>query len=144
VAPAVLLQFRATADAPVDIVAPLFNDDPLDVRGARYGNTLDPATDPSDHLRFSIVPGESDPYIRVTIECDDPGIRAEVVDEYDAVVGFATCDADEVAVLLVGASSMDVYDVVIRSGLDEFETTDYTVALDAFCFAGCNYQPIDG
>lgn len=144
VEPAVLLQFRATAGAPVDIAAPLFNAEPLDVRGARYSETIDPATDETDHLRFSIVPGESDPYVRVTIECDDPAVRADIIDAEEDVVGFATCGAGEVAILLVGATSTEAYGVVVGSGVDEFATTEYTVALDAFCFGGCNYQPFEG
>lgn len=143
VAPAVLLQFRATADAPIDIVGPLFNDEALDVRGARYSDTIDPLGDEADHLRFSIVPGENDPYLRVTLECDDPAVRAEVRDIDDAVVGFAACGAGQVSILLVGATSTEPYDVVVRSGVDDFAATSYSVALDAFCFGGCAYQPIE-
>lgn len=142
--PALRLQFRVTAGAPIDVEGPLFNDDALDVRGARYTDVIDPLADATDHLEFNIVPGESDPYLRVTLTCDDPAVRAEIRDEGDALVGMANCGAGEVDVLLVGAGSTDVYRVIVRAGVDDFETTDYSLALDAFCFGGCNYQPWGG
>lgn len=140
VAPAVLAQFRATAGGPVSIDMPLFNDEPIDTRGVQYVGAIAADDDPTDHLRFSIVPGETDPYVRVTMECDDPLVRVRILRD-DEELGAVLCGDDTTMVLLDGASSLDAFDVVVHGEDERMQVVDYVLSLDAFCFGGCDYQP---
>ncbi len=136
--PAVVVQFRVTSPGPVAIDGPLFNEDAIDTRGVRYTDAIAADGDATDHLRFTIVPGESDPYVRLTMVCADGLVRAEIRDEDDAVLGMALCGAGQQSILLHGAISTAPYHVVV-SGADA--QTEYELSLDAYCFGGCNYQP---
>jgi hypothetical protein len=138
--PAVLAQFRNTSPGPVAIDEPLFNEEAIDTRGVQYTGAIASDDDPSDHLRFSIVPGENDPYLRVTMECANPLVRAQILRD-DEPIDAVLCGEGETMVLLDDASSLDVFDVVVYGEDDMLPVTDYVLSLDAFCFGGCNYQP---
>ncbi len=140
VVPAVLAQFRATAGGPVSVDMPLFNDEPIDTRGVQYVGAIAADDDPTDHLRFSIVPGETDPYVRVTMECDDPLVRVRILRD-DEELGAVLCGDDTTMVLLDGASSLDAFDVVVHGEDERMPVVDYVLSIDAFCFGGCDYQP---
>jgi hypothetical protein len=139
--PAVRAQFRNTAGAPVTVTGPLFNEEPLDVRGLQYVDAIAPMGDESDHLAFNIVPGENDPTIRVLMECDDPSVRAEIRDEDDALVGSVLCGEGEQSIFLAGASSLDTYQVIVLGGAEDAGAIDYVLSVNAFCFQQCNYAP---
>ena len=140
IAPAVIAQFRATSPGPVSIDAPLFNEDPIDTRGVQYLGAIADDDDPSDHLRFSIVPGQNDPYLRVTLECDDPQVRVEIAREGE-IFDTVPCGDGQTNVLLDDASSFDDFDVTIYSVALAQPATEYVLSLDGYCFQGCDYVP---
>lgn len=139
--PAVRAQFRATAGAPVSVMGPLFNDEPIDTRGLQYEDAIAAGGDETDHLAFVIVPGEVDPTIRVRMECDVPSVRAEIRDETGDLLGTALCGEEE-AILLPDASSMDAYRVaILDAAAQDLGEIAYVLSINAFCFQQCNYAP---
>lgn len=145
--PAVIALFRATSGAPVTVDAPIEGQvDPLDVRGLEYVNAVSDPGDAADWVQFSIVPGQNDPTITITLDCDQAGLqpqplRATLLDEDDAVLDTIICGEGPQNILLPNASSFDDYRVrVDLVGADHFDA--YSLQIDAFCFPTCDFVPL--
>ncbi len=147
--PAVHAQFRYTSPAPLSVDAPLFNEQALDTKGLQYLGEVSNPGDQEDWVQFNIVPGQVDPTIGLSLDCDAPALvpqplRAHLLDETGAVLETVSCGDDETMVTLDGASAN--LDYFVR--VDVLEGSEhlgaYTLEIDAYCFQGCNYQAYQG
>ncbi|MEM6993701.1 MAG: hypothetical protein AAF721_24520, partial [Myxococcota bacterium] len=123
--------------------------DAIDTKGLQYSGEVSNPGDGEDWIQFNIVPGQNDPYIQLSLDCDHydlnpQPLRAELIDEDGAVLETVVCGEDNVNVLLDGANSTKDYFVRIDilDGSEHFDA--YTVSIDGYCFQECNYQPYAG
>ncbi len=145
--PAVIAQFRATSPAPVSVTGALFNPDAIDTKGLEYVDEVSSPDDDSDWVQFSIVPGQVDPTIRITLECDQAGLSpqplsAVLLDDSGVALETIGCGDGTQMITLHNASSLDVYQVRVQTtpGADHYDA--YALQIDAFCFQGCDFQPL--
>jgi len=140
--PAILAQFRNTAGAPLRFEAPVFNEEPFDIQGLQYAEALSVPGDVLDVVAFGIVPGEVDPTIRITLDCDrdeSSRLRATLVRDDTEVLDTIVCADGPVDILLDGADSFDDYTVEVELDDGEDVYTDYELSIDGFCFQDCDY-----
>lgn len=145
--PAVSFQLRATAGAPVWVEGPLFNAEPLDIRGLRYSDAVSEPGDDLDVVQFRIVPGQVDPYVRFSLLCDAEAagrVFADIVRDGDELIDTLVCGDEQQAILLPNASSYDVYTVEVSITEGDPLLVPYTLDVDGFCFQGCEFAPYEG
>ena len=146
IAPAVLVRFRNTAPAPISVDEPIFNEDPIQTTGLQYSNAISVPGDDTDVLQFEIVPGQVDPYVGFTLECDqdEPGrVRADIHGP-EGLIDTIHCGDEDINVLLPDASSNDDYQVEIHMTEGDPLYVNYTLSINAFCHQSCNYSPYAG
>lgn len=147
--PGLYAQFRNTSPGPVWVDRALFNaDDPIDTKGIQYRKALSEPGNLADWIAFTLVHGESNTTITVSLECDpeptDPSpIRAELRDEDGNKIGQTVLcgEAQDIAVPNEGGTGD--YLLEIRPSFSTPFYTDYRLSIDAYCFQGCTYQPYE-
>lgn len=147
--PAVRAQFRATSPAPISVDTPQFNDEAIDTQGLRYQGEVSNPGDQHDFVVFNIVPGQVDPYVRMFLDCGQPGlgsdsVRAQLFHEDGTLLDTVVCGDDEQEILLEGASSDLEYlvRIEVQDGSEQLDT--YSLELNGYCFQGCGFRPYDG
>jgi len=146
-APGLFARFRATSPGPVWVQGLLFNAaTPIDTKGLQLRDRLGNPADPGDWIAFQLVHGQGNSTtITITLECsntDTPSpIRAELRTAAGAKIGLNTlCNSSRnIAVPNEGGSNNYVLHVIPVISTPFF--TEYRVAIDAYCFQGCDYQP---
>lgn len=145
-APGVVVQFRNTAGPPVSVQGPLLDlEEPIDTQGLQYIQEVSSPGDDEDWIEFSIVPGEVDLTIQVQLGCDqdqlDPRpLQADLLGPEGDLLSTLRCGQDPSSITLHDASAFDRYHVVVYTTSEHYEA--YTLEIDAFCFQGCDYQPV--
>ncbi len=125
---------------------PLFNNVAFDTRGLQYINAVSVPGDGEDVVHFRIVPGQTEPTIRVSLECDatDPArVSADLVDADFTVLETIQCGDEDINVVLQNATSLDEFQFLVRASGDDPVYGDFTLSINGFCSQQCDYMPFE-
>ena len=152
--PSVWALFRPTSGAPVWVDRPLFNEaDPLDVRGLEYRNEVGDPADAEDWLQFTLGHGDGpSTTITVSMVCAvelrngvpvASTVRAVVRDLDGSQVGqIVFCGgSQDVTIPNVGGSTE--HRIQVYSAFADPFYARYALSVDAYCFGGCTYAPLE-